>query len=136
MQQTTDLPRAGCGAAILRDGKLLLIRRLKAPEAGCWGLPGGKIDPFETVQAAVRREVLEELGIELIGEQLLCVADQIERERREHWIAPVFLARAFIGEPRICEPEKHSALGWFALDSLPQPLTRSATTAADHLGRA
>jgi ADP-ribose pyrophosphatase YjhB (NUDIX family) len=133
MRQAADLPRVGCGAAILRDGKLLLIRRSKAPEAGCWGLPGGKIDPFETVQAAVRREILEELGVELIGEQLLCVVDQIDSARGEHWVAPVYVARDFTGEPRICEPEKHSDLGWFALDSLPQPLTRSAEAAADHL---
>jgi ADP-ribose pyrophosphatase YjhB (NUDIX family) len=127
------LPRVGCGAAILRDGKLLLIKRAKAPEAGCWGLAGGKVDPFETVQAAVRREIAEEIGIELVGERLLCVTDQIDREGGEHWVAPVFLAEAFVGEPTNLEPEKHTDLGWFALDALPSPLTVAAQTAAQAL---
>jgi 8-oxo-dGTP diphosphatase len=57
------LPRVGCGAAILVDGRILLVRRTGAPEAGRWGLPGGKVDPFETVAAATAREVAEELGV-------------------------------------------------------------------------
>jgi ADP-ribose pyrophosphatase YjhB (NUDIX family) len=127
------LPRAGCGAAILRDGKLLLVRRSKDPEARCWGLPGGKIDPFEPVRTAVRREIREELGIELLDERLLCIVDLIDRAHGEHWVSPVYLAQAFTGEPRNCEPEKHSDLGWFALDALPQPLTAAAESAARHL---
>lgn len=133
MQEVMIVTRVGCGAAILRDGKLLLIRRTKAPEAGCWGLPGGKIDPFETVQAAVRREIFEELGIHLSGERLLCVVDQIDRDGGEHWVAPVYLAHHFIGEPRICEPDKHSELAWFALAQFPCPLTRAAEVARQYL---
>jgi 8-oxo-dGTP diphosphatase len=133
MAAALTLPRVGCGAAILRDGKLLLIKRAKPPEAGCWGLPGGKVDPFEAVQAAVRREIAEELGLELVGERLLCVVDQIDRDGGDHWVSPVFLAEAFAGEPANLEPEKHTALGWFALDALPSPLTVSAQTAVQVL---
>jgi ADP-ribose pyrophosphatase YjhB (NUDIX family) len=46
-------PRLGCGAAILRAGRLLLVQRRRPPEAGHWGLPGGKVDWLETVPAAV-----------------------------------------------------------------------------------
>ena len=133
MADAPTLPRVGCGAAILRDGKLLLIKRAKPPEAGCWGLPGGKVDPFEAVQAAVRREIAEELGLELVGERLLCVVDQIDRDGGDHWVSPVFLVEAFAGEPANLEPEKHTALGWFALDALPSPLTVSAQTAVQVL---
>jgi ADP-ribose pyrophosphatase YjhB (NUDIX family) len=127
------LPRVGVGAAILRDGRLLLIRRLRSPEAGCWGLPGGKVDPFETVQDAVRREVAEELGVELVGERLLCVVDQIDRAEGDHWVAPVFVAHEYRGEPKLLEPEKHSAFDWFALNALPSPLTQAVKTAAQWL---
>lgn len=82
-------PRVGCGASIIDNGKVLLVRRRREPEAGCWGLPGGKVDPFERVADAVAREILEELGIAIEPIDLLCVVDQIDRARGQHWIAPV-----------------------------------------------
>ncbi|MCP1241580.1 NUDIX domain-containing protein [Acetobacter lambici] len=116
-------PAVGCGAFILRDGGLLLIRRVKAPEAGCWGLPGGKVDPFETTAQAAMREVREEVGLELQAGPLLCVVDQIDRAVGTHWVAPVYTVGPVRGEPYLCEPHKHDGLGWFALDALPHPLT-------------
>jgi len=118
-----NLPRVGCGAAILRDGRLLLVQRRRMPEAGHWGLPGGKVDPYERVPDAVAREIFEELGIRIVADRLLCVIDQIDRDRGEHWIAPVYRVDVFEGEPEIREPEALAALGWFALDELPAPLT-------------
>lgn len=123
MSADTNLPRVGCGAAILRDGRLLLVQRRRMPEAGHWGLPGGKVDPYETVPDAVAREILEELGLRIVADRLLCVIDQIDRDKGEHWIAPVYRVDHFEGEPAIREPEALAALGWFALNELPKPLT-------------
>lgn len=116
-------PAVGCGAFIVRDGCLLLIRRVRAPEAGCWGLPGGKVDMFETAAHAAMREVREEVGLELEAGPLLCLVDQIDRVAGTHWVAPVYTVATVHGEPHLCEPHKHDGLGWFALDALPQPLT-------------
>ncbi|NBU29019.1 MAG: NUDIX domain-containing protein [Caulobacteraceae bacterium] len=124
-------PRVGCGAAIVRDGRLLLIQRRLAPEAGAWSLPGGKIDLYETVQAAVEREVLEELGLVIKAEDLLCVMNHIDRDADIHWVAPVYLVTEHQGVPRLCEPGKHAALGWFELNALPSPLARSVVVAAE-----
>lgn len=123
----------GCGVAVLRDGKLLLIRRDRAPEGGCWSLPGGKVELWEGIEAATRREIAEELGIRLGALELLCVVDLLVPEEGAHWVSPVFLATAFEGEPVLLEPEKHSDLGWFRLDALPGPLARSAVEAAEAL---
>ncbi len=64
-----------CVGAIITDraGRLLLIRRGHEPEAGRWSLPGGRVEPGETDQQAVVREVREETGLtvtcgELVGE--------------------------------------------------------------------
>ena len=123
-------PRVGCGIAILKGwSSILLLRRAGEPEAGCWGIPGGKVDAFETVPDAVRREVEEETGLVVSEIELLCVVDQIDRDRGEHWVAPAYLARSFTGEARICEPAKHTGLGWFDLDDLPHPLTVATVTA-------
>lgn len=52
------------GAAVLRGGRLLACRRTTPPEAaGRWELPGGKVEPDETHEAALAREVAEELGV-------------------------------------------------------------------------
>ncbi|MGA3003903.1 MAG: NUDIX domain-containing protein [Acetobacteraceae bacterium] len=122
-------PRLGCGAAIVIDGRILLVRRLSDPEAGCWGLPGGKVDLYETVAAAVEREINEELGIEIKAGKLLCLVDQIDKLKGEHWFAPVFLVTKFTGDARIVEPDKHGGLAWFPLDAVPDALTRSTIEA-------
>ncbi len=129
-------PRCGCGAVIRQHGKILLLKRLTSPEADHWGLPGGKIDWLEPVETAIIREVREELGIEISNMSLLCVVDQIDPEAGEHWIAPVYDTETFQHEPRIVEPHKHEAMGWFALDQLPSPLTQATITAIAALKRA
>jgi ADP-ribose pyrophosphatase YjhB (NUDIX family) len=125
-------PGVGCGAAILRDGRLLLVKRLRAPEAGTWSLPGGKVDFGEPVADAVRREIREEvgLGIELVKPlglvELIGVDDQ-------HWVSPIYLAAAPTGEAVNNEPEKLGGVEWFALDAPPSPLSRAALQAIEAL---
>ncbi len=116
-------PRLGVGACIVRAGKLLLLRRLRNPEAGHWSIPGGKVDFLEPVEDALRREVAEETGLILGSLRLLCVTDQIQSETPEHWVAPTYLAESFTGEPVNLEPHKHEGMDWFALDALPTPLS-------------
>ena len=67
--------RVPCVGAVIKDaaGRLLLIRRGHEPGAGLWTLPGGRIEPSETDQQAVAREILEETGLRvtcgrLVGE--------------------------------------------------------------------
>ena len=124
--------RVGCGAAILREGRLLLVKRRTPPEAQCWSLPGGKVDFRERAEDAARREIREELGVEIALGPLLCLA-QMPGQDGEHWVAPVYRAHLTVGEPRICEPAKHSGLGWFALDAMPAPLAEPARQAAEAL---
>lgn len=128
-------PRAGCGAAIVVDGRILLLRRNKEPEAGCWGLPGGKIDLFEDAVTATAREVAEELGIAIRPVDLLCFVDQIDRDAHTHWVAPVYLLDRFSGTPRNVEPDKHDGPQWFALDALPDRLTTPTRFAIEALRR-
>ena len=60
-----DLPLVPCVGAVVHDaqGRLLLIRRGHAPHEGLWSLPGGRVEPGESAEAAVVREVLEETGL-------------------------------------------------------------------------
>ena len=123
-------PRVGVGAFITDSaGRLLLVKRLRAPEAGHWGLPGGKVDFGETIAQTCVREILEELGVEIAVGELICVVDQIDRAAGTHWVAPVFRARITAGEPSNREPQALSEIGWFGPQDLPAPLTVSTLRA-------
>lgn len=124
MTTSASAPRVGVGALITDDeGRLLLVRRRRAPEAGHWGLPGGKVDFGERVAETCAREVREELGVGISVGELVCVVDQIDEVQGTHWVAPVFRARIVEGEPSNWEPEALSDIGWFRPDDLPAPLT-------------
>ncbi|MGY1807294.1 NUDIX hydrolase [Blastococcus sp. SYSU D00669] len=61
------VPRVPCVGAVVRDGagRLLLIRRGQEPSRGLWSLPGGRVEPGETAEQAVVREVREETGLDV-----------------------------------------------------------------------
>ena len=54
----------GVGGAVVRNGELLLVRRASRHGRGNWQLPGGFIEPDETIEQAVVREVQEEAGVD------------------------------------------------------------------------
>ena len=120
----TGQPEVGCGAAITNEaGELLLIQRLREPEAGAWGLPGGKIDFGEKAEIAIVREVQEELGVTISLTGLACFSEIINGGDDRHWVSPIFSAKIVSGEPKLMEPEKHGGWGWYPLCDLPQQVT-------------
>jgi len=125
---TARVPGVGCGAAIIRDGRLLLVKRKKAPEAGCWNLPGGKVDFGERVEDAVKREIAEEIDVDIEILRPLALTEMIGIDD-QHWISLVYLARIVSGEPRNREPAKHEAIVWADIDAPPEPLALAARDA-------
>ncbi len=114
----------GCGAFILNEKKELLLQlRNKAPEKEYWSIPGGKVEMFETFEDAVKREIKEEVGVEIEVGELIGICDHIIKAEEKHWVSPSYLCRIVNGEPRIMEPTKHLDMQWFALDQLPEKLT-------------
>ena len=122
------VPRVGCGAAIVRDGRLLLVKRLTPPESGSWSLPGGKVEFGESLADAVAREIREEIGVAIALERPLGLVEIVGLDD-QHWVSPIYLARIVAGEPRVCEPEKHADVAWFPLGEPPAPLSAAARDA-------
>jgi mutator protein MutT len=105
------------------EGAVFLSKRgAKARnERGCWEFPGGKIEFGEALHDALKREIREEYGIEIVVRRLFNVYESIDDENGEHWVSVVYLVDHAGGEPSILEPHKCDAIGWYALDALPEP---------------
>ena len=73
-------PVLGAAAVVIHDGRVVLIRRGKAPSAGEWSIPGGAVELGESVEAALRREVREETGLDIAVGRFLEVFERVERD--------------------------------------------------------
>jgi 8-oxo-dGTP diphosphatase len=95
-------PYLAVSAAIVRDGKVLIVRRARPPARGVFTLPGGGVEAGETLHEAVAREVLEETGlviepIGLAGHREVIARDGDGKVERHFVILP-FAARWISGE--------------------------------------
>jgi ADP-ribose pyrophosphatase YjhB (NUDIX family) len=113
-------PFVAASAAIIRDGKVLVVRRARAPANGVFSLPGGVVETGETLHEAVAREVLEETSltvepVALAGYRETIVRDRDDRVERHFVILP-FAARWIAGEPVL--NEELSEWRWVDQDEL------------------
>jgi ADP-ribose pyrophosphatase YjhB (NUDIX family) len=106
------------GAMIFdEEGRILLLDHVFRPDSG-WGIPGGFLTKGEQPEAALRRELKEEIGTEVEDVEML-FARTLPRPRQ---IEIYFRARV-IGQPQPCSFEIRSA-GWFSIDDLPPELSQ------------
>ncbi|RIJ77830.1 (deoxy)nucleoside triphosphate pyrophosphohydrolase [Nakamurella silvestris] len=99
-------------AAIVRDGRVLAARRTHPRrEAGKWELPGGKVEPGETPQDALVREIAEELGVDIRVIRRIGPAVPLAVELVLH----TYLAELISGDP---EPAEHDRIAWLAAAEL------------------
>ena len=94
-------------------GRVLLIRRKNGPFQGAFARPGGFVDIGETVEAACRREVREETGIEVSYLALVGVYSDPARDPRGHTASAVFLAKLPVAAPPIAGDDA-AAAEWVA----------------------
>jgi 8-oxo-dGTP diphosphatase len=126
MKRGLDYIGVGVGAVIVDpQGRLFLAQRgpLAKNERGLWEFPGGAVEFNERLADALKREMREEYGIEIEVGALLDVVDHILPQEGQHWVSPSYVCRILSGEPAIREPEKCSAIGWFAPSEVPPDLT-------------
>ena len=100
-------PFLAVSAAILRGGKVLIVRRARKPALGVYTLPGGDVEAGETLEDAIRREVREETTLEiepvpLAGHREVIVRDAQGRTER-HFVIMCFASRWLSGEPHLNE---------------------------------
>lgn len=107
---------------IVRNDKGEILLQQRGPGLyleGHWDFPSGHGEHGESLKESAIRELKEEVGLEGRVEDLrLMHLDQYFVE--VNYINFVFVLDKWSGEPKICEPDKCSAIGWFAPDALPE----------------
>jgi len=100
-------PIVAVSAAIVREGRVLIARRARAPAHGVYTLPGGVVEVGETLREAVQREILEETALTIEPVALAGYRERIARDRdgkvEHHFVILPFAARWIKGEPVLNE---------------------------------
>jgi len=122
--------------------RLLLLKRRKPPYVGYWGLPGGKLEPGETVPAAALREAEEETGLCAVFSRVAGVATETIRgtaalgdeagEVRHHFV--IFVVELLAQTVEFSASEE-GELTWFDLKEIALPESRIIPTDRDLIGK-
>jgi 8-oxo-dGTP diphosphatase len=113
-------PKPAAGVILERDGSVLLLRRAVEPGLGAWDLPAGYLDPWESPEAAARRETREESGLEVDLVRLVGVYTS----RPGNAVACIYLARQVDPSATVRLDAESSEFAWVEggrlLDWLPR----------------
>jgi len=97
-----DQPIVGVGAIIVRDSRVVLVKRAHPPIAGQWSIPGGALEVGELVRDAAVREAREETGLIVEPGELMGVFDRVlrnaEQQVQYHYVLIDFLCRVVGGD--------------------------------------
>jgi ADP-ribose pyrophosphatase YjhB (NUDIX family) len=130
-----DNPKPCANAVVVEDGKVLLVRRAKAPWAGAWSTPGGFSESGEHPIETVEREVLEETGLRVavsgyIGVWVDDYADPPVPPGSDVINVAYYAATLLDDASPTLDGAEVSEIGWFGWDELPAELAPPGTLAA------
>ncbi len=91
-------PLVAVGGAVIKDGKVLLVKRAHPPNKGYWAIPGGKVEYGETLEQAVKREIREETGLDVEVLDLMAVIQLIKEGF--HYVILDFVCQVVGGDLR------------------------------------
>lgn len=119
--------------SIMKDGKCLLIRRLKEPYKNYWAIPGGKLEYGEHVSAGIEREFLEETGVTTKFNGLRGVVSEVLRDKETNLVSGHFLIWVCGLDHVSGEPlrKDEGEVAWFGLEDLEKE--RDAVIPSDYL---
>jgi 8-oxo-dGTP diphosphatase len=115
-----DAPLVAVGGIVVRDGRVLLVRRGQPPSEGLWAIPGGRVELGETLQEAAEREIMEETGLTIGARNPVYTFDVILRDDagrvRFHYVIVDLLADYVSGE--LCAGDDAHEARWVTPEEL------------------
>jgi len=115
-------PKVGVAIIITKDNKVLLMKRKGPHGTGTWSTPGGHLEFGETPEECAAREAKEEVGVDVVDIRFRAVTNDLFEKTGRHYITIWMDGRAISGEPTVAAEREVSEIGWYAWESLPQPL--------------
>ena len=119
-QYVISAPRVAAAAVVIRENKILLVRRGAAPNKGLWSVPGGSVELGETLSQAAQREVEEETGLIIKAKDPIHVFDYIERDEtgavRFHYVIIDVAADYVSGALKAADDAADA--GWFGAEEV------------------
>jgi 8-oxo-dGTP diphosphatase len=112
-------PKVSAGVLIEREGQVLLAKRASDPFAGHWYLPSGYVEVDETTEEAAKREAREEIGVDVVVQELF-TALSYNDDPRGNGVIVIYLASIYSGEPQ--PGDDVSDVKFFRADSLPEKI--------------
>ena len=109
------LPFVAVGGVLFHENRVLLVKRGKSPAKGLWAIPGGKINPGEQMKDALKREFMEETGIEIKVGDVVYVFDAIDIPDF-HYVIIDFAVEIISGKPRAGDDAEE--VKWFKKEEL------------------
>ena len=109
----------GVGALIIKDGKVLLVKRANEPNKGKWSIPGGVVKLGESLIDALKREIEEETGLKIKVLDVACVSEEIVEYNGKikfHYVIIDFFAEVVGGRLRVGSDAEEAK--WVGFDEL------------------
>lgn len=118
------------GAIIFNnENKVLITKRGKDSknEVGKWEFPGGTVEFGERCEDTIKREVKEDLDIDIEVIELVWVVNHIIKDEKQHWVSPVYKSKYISGKEKIMEPWKMEAFEWIYIENIVEDILSIAS---------
>jgi len=119
-ENMTEQIQVEIGVLITKEDQVLLMKRRNVHGDGTWAPPRGHLGYCESLEACAARETQEEIGITISDVTFLAITNDVFEE--QHYVTIWTAGRHVSGEPAMNATQEMSVAGWFAWDTLPEPL--------------
>jgi 8-oxo-dGTP diphosphatase len=115
-------PKVGVAIIIAKNDQVLLMKRKGIHGKGTWSTPGGHLEFGETPEQGAAREAKEEVGLDVVDIRFRALTNDVFEETGKHYITIWMEGRTISNDPMIAAEDEVAEIGWFAWNSLPDPL--------------